>query len=554
MVNSVLKKLLLTLLSCSAFLLSYQNAIAAVSDPEIPLFKEYQGKVYVTTKPTKVVLGEKITLTIRGESLNQSFEKIDWSEFKRHFVIYDVDIGFDRIKVQLYPIDSGLFTMKGQKAGVIKLPNIEIEVSPNPEVSIEWHRPSANLYVHQNATWKALVTLKNIANKASYELRQGKLNQAVISRLQTLPVHTIENSAGKTDTLVASYEIKGLASSKPANSIPTNSISKGVVLHSPVITVKNTSNRRWHFFDKAQAVYLNPLPSFLPMTVAVGEIDWSSTPTNLLQATGELNYWSWQLTGKGLTKAYLNSVAHQLVSQIRHDPAIEWLSDSREIQTEYTTEGLQSSLKLRLPYRITQAGLAELPALQLPYFNPETGMLITKTQPATTLFAIPVWLIWLAQWLLLLLGLLVSFLTLMSLKQARLNLQLRGQIKRAKDVQTLWQALYQWRCQQQAGWLKGKPNRTAPKTTAEAPIENCAIHSQTTGQWVNWYQNQLDHSTLFNQFMTALDRMLYAPPDRQDQSDEWPALQQQALEWANSLNWWSKPLKTLSLFKRKLPK
>lgn len=544
MVNSILKNLLLAILTFSSFLLSYQSAAAAISEPEIPLFKDYQGKVYVTAKPTKVVLGEKITLTIRGESLNQSFEKIDWSEYKKHFVIYDIDIGFDRIKIQLYPIESGLFSIQGQKAGIIQLPTIQLEVSPNPEVSIEWHRPSAHLYTHQNATWKALVTLKNIANKATYAARQGKVNQSVIARLQTLPVHSVENSQGKTDTLVASYEVKDIANSKP----------QGVILQSPIITVKNTSNRRWHFFDKPQAAYLNPLPNFLPITVAVGQIDWSSTPLNTLQTTGELNYWSWELTGKGLTKAYLNSVAHQLISQIRHNPAIEWLTDSRVIQTEYTTKGLQNTLKLRLPYRITQAGLVDFPALQLPFFNPDSGMLITKTQADKTLFAIPIWLIWLAQWLLLLLGLLVSFLTLMSFKQARLNQILKRQIKRANDVQMLWKALYQWRCQQQTSWNGLKPSNTAPQTTAELPVENCTIHAQTTGQWTEWYQSQFGHSDSFNQLMQSLDHMLYAPFEKGDLLQEWPTLKQQALQWANSLNWWYRPLQTLAIFKRKSAK
>ncbi len=92
---------------------------------------------------------------------------------------------------------------------------------------------------------------------------------------------------------------------------------------------------------------LKPLPSFLPLTVPVGTIEWQSEPIDQIQTVGDLHYWTWRLQGKGLTQAYMNSVAYQLVAQIKHNPQIEWLSDSRETSMQFTREGMLSALTLR---------------------------------------------------------------------------------------------------------------------------------------------------------------------------------------------------------------
>ncbi|GKT11400.1 MAG: hypothetical protein ISEC1_P0364 [Thiomicrorhabdus sp.] len=514
MVNSLLTSLLHILLVCLLLSLS-SYAVAENLEPEIPLFKEHQGKVTVSVRPNKIILGQKITLTIKGENLRKSFNKIDWTQLEQHFVLYDTDIGFDRIKVQLYALESGSFKLDGQKAGLIALPDIQIEVAPNPEVSIEWSRPSNNLYIHQNAVWKALVMLKNIANRATYEQRSIQINRSVITHLEPLPVEAVEAEQGKIEILVASYEVKDWQ----------GHTAKGVVLQSPVVTVKNTTNQRWYFFDSPLPVYLNPLPSFLPMSVAVGEVEWSSKPLNTWQITGDLNHWAWQLKGKGLTKAYLNSIAHQLVSQIPHNPNIEWLSDSREITTEFTNEGLQSVLNLRLPYRVTQAGLINFPQLQLHFFNPKTGMLISRVQAKTSLLAIPIWIIWLVQWVLLLSGLWISLLVMLSFKQAWLNRKLKREIKQSKDIHSLWSAMTKWRCQQ----IKG--------VKLEATKE-CPIDTQSTGQWAHWHKIQFGHSDEFENLVETLNQALYAPvQSTQQQHSDWLSIQQQALLWAETLPW-----------------
>jgi len=513
--------------------------------PEIPLFKDYLGKVYVSVQPTKITQGEKVTLTIKGENLASSFEKIDWSQFNKHFVIYDVDSGFDRIKIKLYPITHGIFNLSAQKAGLIKLPNISIEVLPNPDVSIDWHRPELNLYAQQNTLWKATVWVKNSANKITFEQRHSTLNQEIITHFQTLPVHNKphtlltsgqsqpDQSKGKTQTFVASYEVKPWS----------NTQSKELRLHSPAVVIKNPSNQRWYFFDKPIITLAQPLPSFLPMTVAVGQVEWEMVPMSVWQETGALNHWTWQIKGTGLTEAYMNNLAHQLMNQIKHNPAIEWLSDSRDLTTDYTTQGLQTTLQLRLPYRINQMGFVDFPDLKLDFFNPLTGKLESIIQPSHTKLAIPTWVIWLGLWLLLLAGIFVLFFAGLSLKQAWLNRRLRKAIRLAKNVNELWQSMLNWR-QDQLSWQDSSLKRFYGELPLNSSRQQEGLPQShvmpSLGQWQDWYNQQYGKNSEFNQLICLLNKTFYsAQLSQKSQQEDWLKLQKIAHNWSLSLPCWN---------------
>jgi len=81
------------------------------------------------------MLGERITLTIKGENLDDVLTQIDWQPIKKHFHINDIDIGFNRIKVRLYPFESGSFHIPSQSLTHIVLPDFTFHISPNPNIS-----------------------------------------------------------------------------------------------------------------------------------------------------------------------------------------------------------------------------------------------------------------------------------------------------------------------------------------------------------------------------------------------------------------------------------
>lgn len=539
--------LLIGLLCYSLFSVAQSASTSDLITVSTPPLADENRLITLSIKPTEVMLGEPVTVTIVGEHRANLFAGLDWKRFEQNFVLYDVDSNSERIKVIFYPLASGLLKIKGQTAGRMVLPDIDIKVSANPEVSINWFGPnstinptsSTSLYVHQQAVWRAEVQVTDRAHKITYEPRTSAINSSVRTYLQSLPVDSQatfisdvnENQAGvptaKTEIMVASYEVKEWQTSEPQK----------VLLHSPVVVVKNRSNRRWYFFDKPSSVILKPLPNFLPLTVPVGAIEWQSEPTDKIQTVGDLHYWTWRLQGKGLTQAYMNSVAHQLVAQIGYSPQIEWLSDSTETSMKFTREGMQSALTLRLPYRVTQPGLVDLPALQLRYFNPHSEKLEVILHPEQTVMALPAWIVWTGAWLLLMLSALVIFIGLLTVKQAWLNWRLQQTIKQATSVDTLWQGLIAWRQNQSyQAWSVFKWSQNAAD---KMPSQD--VSKQSLGQWSQWYVERFGDSQEFFELVKELNFMLYARHDQVD-SQEWQRLSKKAHSWSKTLSWWQVPL------------
>ena len=541
----------IALLSSSLFSVAESASTRDVITVSTPPLEDANRLITLSIKPTEVMLGESVIVTIVGEHRANLFTGLDWQRFEQNFVLYNVDSDSERIKVTLYPLQSGLLKIKGQTAGRMVLPDIDIKVTPNPEVSVTWFGPNSTnitaLYAHQQVVWKAEVQVTDTAHKVTYEQRAPAINSSVTTHLQSLPVDSQatsfggvkENQAGmpsaKTETLVASYEVKEWQNSEPQK----------VLLHSPAVIVKNRSNRRWYFFDKPSSVILNPLPSFLSLTVPVGTMEWRNEPVDKIPTVGDLHYWSWQLQGKGLTQAYMNSVAHQLVAQIGHNPQIEWLSDSRESSMSFTHEGVQSVLSLRLPYRVTQPGLVTLPALQLRYFNPQSETLEVILHPETTLLALPTWIVWMGQWLLLMLCFLVIFMGLLSIKQAWLNWRLQQLIKQATSVNALWQGLIDWRQNQsyQAWSILKWPKNSVNKMSSNDVTKHC-IAQQSLGHWSQWYVERFGDSEAFAELLKELNFMLYARHD-QIGAEEWQRLSKKAHSWSQALSWWKMPLNAL---------
>lgn len=544
-------------------LLCYSLSSVAQSAPSsnvitvsTPPLEDVSRLITLSIKPTAVMLGEPVTVTIEGEHRANLFAGLDWKRFEQDFVLYDVDSDSERIKVTLYPLQSGLLKIKGQTAGRMVLPDIGIKVTPNPEVSVRWFGPRStenlttnptnitSLYAHQQAVWRAEVQVKDAAHKVTYEQRAPAINSSVTTYLQSLPVDSQTtlfdgvkaNQAGvpsaKTETLVASYEVKDWQDSVPQK----------VILHSPVVVVKNRSNRRWYFFDKPSSVILKPLPNFLPLTVPVGTINWQSEPTDKINTVGDLHYWTWRLQGKGLTQAYMNSVAHQLVAQIGHNPQIEWLSDSQETSMDFTREGMLSTLSLRLPYRVTQAGLVVLPALQLRYFNPQSEILEVTLHPEATVLALPAWIVWIGQWLLLMGLLLITFIALLTIKQAWLNWRLQQVIQQVSSVDSLWQGLVEWRQNQSyQAWSILKWPQSVEGKMASQDVSKQSFAQQTLAHWSQWYVERFGESEEFFELLKELNFMLYAKQE-QIGTDDWQRLSKKAQSWSQALSWWKMPL------------
>ncbi|WP_029408740.1 hypothetical protein [Thiomicrorhabdus sp. Milos-T2] len=422
-----------------------------VPPPEIDYNKLSQRTIEATVKirPLEVKLGEPITLVVEGEYLTQSIAVINWSFFTKDFVIDDIEESSDDLRVKFYAFKAGKFNIKAQSAGYIDIPETTIQVNVNPEVTVNWKTPSNQAYSQQQIVWKAEVETQNPAYLVEVEPRNVEKNPDIT-------VHQFEDK-----TFVA-YEMPSIFNAQQ------------VKLDSPVVLVKNTTQRRWKFFDTTQTINLKPLPNFLPASVPVGQLDWQISPMDWFYASGQLHYWNWQLKGHALTKDYLKTAASQLIAQLPPSDKITWLTESIQVEQNADNNGMLSTANIQIPFRMNQPGLVSLPNLILRGFNPNTGKVEQQTWQGQTTLVVPSLVIWLVQWVLLLLLIGLSFILLLALKQAWLNHQLIENVNRANNALEIWQAMLSWKNNQ--AWQ-----------SVESVKNGDTLQTDSIGIWQQWY-------------------------------------------------------------------
>ncbi len=490
----------------------YANqAFQKQDDFHVPLFKSFQGKIYVSTNTQTSLLGEQIILTIKGEELASSFEHIDWSFIKKYFQVEDIDIGFNRIRIRLYPFDSGIFTLPSQQAGDIFLPELTFQIHPNPNVSIQWSAPPSQQYPQQHTTWSATVHVTNPANTVALAPPHITDSVQVTLSPQSISPPSTPSSLGKTEYWAADYQLSLPQIFPPSMRLMPTPYTQ--VLPSPAVVINNASNQKWRFFDRPITVSVHPLPQFLPVNVTVGQLKYAAPSRQLIHQTGKLYYQTWTFTGH-LSQTTLKQYLHTFMEDRPNTSQVEWLTHAHQMSHQWTKEGLNTTLTLQQPYRINQSGWFTLSYTPPPVFNPNTGKLEAFAPLTYTYFALPGWLLLIGQitgLCLVLIGLykLYQWLTPFWLKR-----QLIYRINNANTPKALWYALQQW---------------------AQAQ-HNTPIH--TLGEWAHWYK-QACPTPLPETLIPTLNRLLYTPQSTHPSppQQEWLTLKKIAQQWSSHIAW-----------------
>ncbi|BCN92316.1 hypothetical protein THMIRHAM_01010 [Thiomicrorhabdus immobilis] len=453
--------------------------------------------ITVRIRPTNVQLGEPVSLVIEGEKIGQSTALLDWSNLKQDFVINGVDQHSYLLRLTLYPLKEGDLVIAEQNAGRVHIPRTVIQVQANPQVSIQWQKPKAELFSTQQGVWQAKVAVDNPAFLVEMQPSSESENNEIITHLLS--------SLSHPQLHMVSYEM------------PSVSKRQTVLINSPVVEVKNTSNRRWKFFDSPQTVQIKPLPIFLPMSAAVGEIDWKITPLRRFYQVGDLYYWHWQLTGQGVTEDYLKSTAYQLIGQLTHNDQLAWLAESMQATQMSDDKGMLTQLDVQIPFRIKQPGLVDFPELVLRSFNPDQAKVSQQTFAVASVVVVPGWLVWIFNWLILLLGIVSGYFILLLVKQYWLNIQLRRQLKEAQTSEHVLQAILSWQSKHLLGLsMTGQTNQI-----------------QSLRQFEQWYQQLYGDSPILSTLIDELNAMLYS---KSSQEASFSSIRNNAQAWAYSLS------------------
>ena len=478
-------------------------------------------------------LGESFWLVIKGENLSRDFRKLDWQAIQQWFVVDDISENSERLRARLYPIETGRFDLPSQQAGRISIPATTIEVLPNPEVSVTWKAPPDQAYSQQLLTWPVQVKVDNPA----FEVRYHPSNATSGSKALPVEVFTadlaeassnvsfVENMLGKTHGLNAAYRM-------PSISEPVE-----LRLHSPVVEVKNTGNQRWKFFDRPRDVQVQALPLFLPMSVAVAQLAWQFEPLDGVQPAGRLQNWQWTLRAENLLLDDLKSVAYQLIRQLSKSENIIWLTETMQGEQRFDAQNLVSELHVTVPFRLEQAGWARVPTLTVRGFDPDTGKVQQQVQPAERLLGLPNWLVWLGQWMMLMVLLLTLFTALLLAKQAWLNRGFKRSLSQVDNPADLWKSMLDWQRRHRRWKLdfSGKPIGFSQRAPWGYLHTSPPVLSQgSLQQWQAWYVWFYGDDDALESVMENLNQACYGPASDAD----WSATRQAVAHWSKALPLW----------------
>lgn len=459
----------------------------------------------VRISPQEVMLGEAVTVYLRGASAAKQFDNLDLNAFRSHFAIGDVAVESDRARLRLYPLRTGKAVLRKQDLPGLHLPETFIQVSPNPDVDIEWQPLQETLFAKQNALWRAKVTLDR-ANLAWFE---GRDIEALEARWQIEvkkdAVKVSTGSADKTVWLAANYQFQ------PQWSESSESAARLWRLPSPVLVVKHAGGQPWRFFSPARLVEVEPLPSFLPFNVAVGEVAFTADGLPWWRTVGEMGVWQWTFSAQKMDKEALKALADQLVAQLGTDAGIAWLTEDKKASQTLTDQGLQSRLTVTIPYRVLESGWLSTPELKLRVFDPDSGKLRVTTIDAQSRFAVPVWMDWILKWLLLIWVMASGFTVLWLIKQFGVRWRLRRSIQRAQSVEELVRAMQGWQ-----GFQSG---------------EQVPLKMTTLGRFNRCFTVQYGRSAELDRLIEAINRSCYAPSETLEQGESFHVIQDLARAW-----------------------
>lgn len=465
--------------------------------------------------PSHVMLGEPVTLIITGNNIEKDFEKIDKDTIRKAFEIWDVEGDADRLRLKIYPRKVGEIGFPAMKQGSIDFNGQIISVAENPEVAISWTVPKNNAFVGQGLLWAARVKLANSANAAILEAH-AHANKKVDRVLSPKPVLEETGMFGKDLLLMmrVSSETKGR-----------------VRFRSPVVKVKNTTNRAWLFFADTQWVDLKPLPNYMPRNIPIGRLQIESDEMPFIHQVGSLQHWKLNLKGQQQLPDNLPSID----AQLGYSEDVEWVPTSVKKSVFWNEQGMFGEQEIAQAFRVNKIGFYALPSLRLTYFDPVKMRLEDVFIESQTGLALPSWVkplteIFAFMW--------VGIFVLIGLRFASVyqkKRQLVLAIQKAKSVEEVWLAMQLW-------LKRNMVSDQAQSVQSNESNQNndYAGHQFTIGQWQTHVEKlNVSREALFQRKKNSYsDTELFGLLNQHFfQADvELNKIKRVALAWAENLN------------------
>lgn len=425
-----------------------------------PLLAEELSPVRISG--TEIVLGEFVTLEVRGKANIRQFERLPLASMRKQFAFEVSEASSERLRIRLYPFESGEFELPSMLLSGQKTDSVRVKVQPNNMVALQWGSVENSYYPQELVVQKVSVSLPKSQWKATLEQPINLPESA----WQFTPLTPSQQTG-----LLGAHDVQFGGVFQYTDLLqPLQTLTKQLpILH---LKVRRPNGRVWDFYSPPKTVQLIALPSFVPSNSVVADLSWQ-TPTAWLNPLGEITEWQWQFKAENVDISYLQTLANQIAQQLSAAQGVEWLTPTIETQSQPLVNGVEQRLTLRIPFRPTN-WIWFTPQIQFGYFHPDTQKWQQTILPAGHHLSLPPVLIGFAKLLSSILLVMLAWMLLQMARKLWAWRQLGQRLRTATTAQQLAQALFAW---QKA--LQGE---------AAAPAV------PTLGQWQQWHQSRFENS------------------------------------------------------------
>lgn len=341
------------------------------------------GELILVTEKSTGTLGRPIRVDLYGINLKTKISDIKLTALKKDFGVV-IDYVINNTTDKRWPnknVQILKFKIYPRKTGAILIPKIKFKNISSREKTIS---------VQEGNTKAPTITLPTYK---PYEQQQFTAIIRVMSPESTARLSVNEKDIiNDFDNIPLKFERKKYNKGMYELQIgwALNATKNGELkLNLPVIEYSVSGVLRKKFYLPSIIISVKPLPSYLPPTIPIGKIAIQSTVTqkNWLR-TNSIAYWNIKLTGNINNSYKLPPISRQIKTNA--DVNFFPVNSKRSLNVDSTQ--LTSEVVHSIPFKPLESGFLKLPKIQLQYFEPLNGKIITLTYRARNIFVLSLYL------------------------------------------------------------------------------------------------------------------------------------------------------------------
>jgi len=340
------------------------------------------AKLTVTTDSPQIQLGKYLTLYISYQAskpIPVELNKIDTSALDSHFhVEKNADVSLDEEKYQyfwklrLYPYATGSVTIpklnfNGHESESWSIEVIDpVDLKTGLPIKVEHKISNTNPWAREQIQFLTTLNTK-------VDIRQLKIDEMNNSKLTLVQLENLQSKATTQEHNV--YKVGWAASAHKNGQIklnlpPVNLIRDGVTTHL--------------FYPPPIELNVKSLPVYVPTTIPVGKISIANLKKQYYLFQDSLSSMDFTLIGEGLTEASLPDITRQFSNNQR----LRFYPKQTSTSINFDKRVARTNTAYRIPIKVLEQGIINIPTIKLIYFDPVSGTLKTSQYEAIRFFSI----------------------------------------------------------------------------------------------------------------------------------------------------------------------